>query len=232
MSTRRSFLGVALLSVLAIASAAAQTQAASDGPRYVVTYIDVMPTAAGEGAAIVRAMRDAARGEAGNLRGEAAQRIGMPDQFVLLEVWKDQPSLDAHSKSAQAGELREKLKPMLAAPADERVNTPLSVGPVSARLGTAAMIAVTHVDVLPTQLEKGATLVAQLAEDGRGDAGNILFEALTQASRANHFTVIDAWASWEAADAHRMSAKTRAFREGLAPAIGAPYDERLYRPLN
>ena len=65
-----------------------------DGPRYVVTYVEVMPTAKDEGAALVRQFRDAGRKEAGNLRLEAARRLGFPNQFVILEAWKERSGAD------------------------------------------------------------------------------------------------------------------------------------------
>jgi quinol monooxygenase YgiN len=94
------------------------------------------------------------------------------------------------------------------------------------------MLAVTHVDVIPSSRESATALVKQLAEDGRKDDGNRRFEALTQTTRQNHFTVIAAWRNHKALDAHDASAKTRAFRDQLAPGLGALYDERLYKALD
>lgn len=203
-----------------------------DGPRYVVTYVDVMPTAKDNGATIVRQFRDATRKENGNQRAEAARRIGVPNQFVILEAWKDQQSLDAHEKAAHTTQFRDKLKAIQGAPYDERVHYPLSVGPVPASFGGAAIIAVTHVDVIPPQRENGTALVKQLADDSRKNDGNLRFEALTQTNRQNHFSVIEAWRNRKVLDSHDMNAKTRAFREKLAPASGALYDERLYKVLD
>src|SRR5262245_7718030 len=64
--------------------AGAQTPAPSPvaGPIYVVTYVEVMPTAAATAAAVLRAYRDAARREDGNLRCEILERIGQPNQLV------------------------------------------------------------------------------------------------------------------------------------------------------
>ena len=72
----------------------------------------------------------------------------------------------------------------------------------------------------------------QLADDSRKDDGNLRFEALTQTNRQNHFTVIEIWRSRKTADAHSMNAKTRAFRDKLAPASGALYDQRFYKALD
>lgn len=230
-------LGAAIFAGIAMTTAQGQPAPPApppvpDGPRYAVTYVEVMPTAKDEGAALVRQFRDASRKEAGNLRVEGGRRIGMPNQFVILEVWKDQPSFDAHAQGAHTTQFHDKLKAIQNAPYDERVHYPLSVGPLPANLGGAAVIAVTHVDVIPPQRENGTALVKQLADDGRKDDGNLRFEALTQTNRQNHFTVIEAWRNRKAADAHSMNPKTRAFRENLAPASGALYDQRFYKVLD
>jgi len=52
-----------------------------------------------------------------------------------------------------------------------------------------------------------------------------------QTNRQNHFTVIELWRDSKAAEAHSMAPATRAFREKLAPASGALYDERFYKVL-
>ena len=141
----RALSGAALAACLAITQAQAQSQP-PDGPRYIATYVDVMPTAVSDGAALVRQFRDASRKEAGNLRLEAAQRIGQPYQFVILEAWQDQAAFDAHEKAAHTTTFRDKLKAIQGAPYDERVNHVLAVGPLPAALGGAAILTVTHVD--------------------------------------------------------------------------------------
>jgi quinol monooxygenase YgiN len=219
------------MACLAIGHAQAQSPP-PEGPRYTAIYVEVMPTAAGDGAALVRQFRDAGRKEAGNLRVEAAQRIGQPNQFVILEAWQDQAALDAHQKAPPTATLRDKLKPIQDAPADERVNYVLSVGPLPATLDGAAVVTVSHVDVVPPQKEMTSALLKQLAEDSRKDDGNLRFEATTQNGRPNHFTVITAWRDQKALDAHVANAKTRAFRDQLAPAAGALYDERFYKALD
>ena len=95
MKTSFQFLlGAAILASF-VAPAHAQAPAPApppvpDGPRYVVTYVDVVPPAKDNGAALIRQFRDATRKENGNLRAEAGRRIGLPNQFVILEAWKDQ----------------------------------------------------------------------------------------------------------------------------------------------
>jgi quinol monooxygenase YgiN len=254
-----------LRSVLALAACAAlaatvRAQAPApppppDGPRYVVTYIEVYPTEAAQAVKLVRQFRDAIRKEPGNLRAVALQRIGQANQFVLLEAWKDQAAADGHFKTAATVQFRDKIKSIQNAPIDERVHFPLSVGEafnsglvlerkvIGRRDGPfgpsftvtpvptwwkARIAVVVHVDVIPPQRENGTAIIKQLAEDSRKEKGNMHFEAVTQVNRQNHFTVIEVWHDRKAADAHSMAVHTRAFRDKLAPASGALYDERFY----
>jgi quinol monooxygenase YgiN len=175
---------------------AAQAQAPAppppppDGPRYIVTYLEVMMPTRANAMTMVRQFRDATRKEAGNLRAEALQRIGQLNQFVLLEAWKDQIAAEIHGKAAATGQFRDKIKAIQNAPIDERVHFPLSVGPLEAKGGGATIAVVTHVDVIPPQRENGTAITKQLADDSRKDDGNLRFEAVTQTNRQNHFTVI------------------------------------------
>lgn len=232
-SALRSGAALAVCIAMSMAvSAQAPPPSPPDGPRYVVTYVEVRPTAAMAAEKLVRQLRDAARKEAGNLRAEALQRIGQMHHLVLLAAWKDQAAADAHLKAPATIELRDKIAAIRNAPIDDRVHFPLSVGPLQAEAGGAAVVVVTHVDVIPPQRESGTAFTRQLAEDSRKGAGNLRFEAVTQVNRQNHFTLIEIWRDRKAADTHSMAEHTRAFRDTLAPASGALYDERFYRLVN
>src|SRR5262245_52674452 len=138
---------VALASWSCAMAAAAQAQAPAgpppvpDGPRYIVTYLEVMPTQTSAAARLVRQFRDATQREPGNLRAEALQRIGLSHQFVLLEAWKDQVSADGHGKAQTTTEFRDKIKAIQNAPLDERTHFPLSVASLPAKPGKSAVAA-------------------------------------------------------------------------------------------
>ncbi len=231
-SVLKSALALAAFVAAAAAASAQAPPPPPDGPRYVVTYVEVKPGAAVEAQKLVRELRDATRSEAGNLRAEALQRIGQLNQLVLIEAWKDQAAVDAHFKAAAAARFRDRIKAIQNAPVDDRVHFPLSVGALEIKATAAAVVAVTHVDVIPPQRENGTAFTRQLAEDSRKEAGNMRFEAVTQVNRQNHFTLIEVWRDRKAADTHSMAEHTRAFRDKLAPATGALYDERFYRFMN
>jgi len=223
-----NFCLMAVLMLGGIEMAAAQEAS----PVHVVTYVEVLPAAKSDGAALLRQYREATRKEDGNLRAVAARRIGEPNQFVLIEAWKDRAAFDAHAKAASATQLRDKLKAILAAPLDERVHNALSVGPIAgARANGGAVYVVTHIDVIPPKKDDGTALVRQHGDDGRKDDGNLRFEILVQANRPNHFTAVEVWKSRGAADAHSSIARVRTFRETLAPMSGALYDERFYKAM-
>ena len=198
---------------------------------YVAGYVEVMPTEARAAGALLRQYRDAARKQDGNLRSEVVQRLGQKNHFVVLETWKDKAAFDANAKAAHVTEFRDKLKAIQNTPYDERVHVALSAGPVDGGLGRHGVVVVTHVDVIPPRKDDGVAAVTQLGDDSRKESGNLRFEVVQQTNRANHFTVIEAWKSRKAFEAHSMAAHTRAFRDKLTPMSGALYDERLYRPL-
>lgn len=87
---------------------------------------------------------------------------------------------------------------------------------------------VTYIEVSPSSVEQAVGLLSAEVEAGRGDAGNMLFEALQRIDRPNHFVLLETWTSLEAQQSHRDSARTTAFRDALAPLLYSPYDERLH----
>ena len=100
-----------------------------------------------------------------------------------------------------AKKLNEKLATMLASPTDTRQHNGLSVAP--AKAGKDAILAVTHVDVIPPEKDNGANALEQLADGSRRHAGNLQFDVWRQTNRPNHFTVVESWANRGAFDVHR-----------------------------
>jgi len=223
---------------LAIASSAAAPAARADDANtaYVVTYFETAPADSGKARSLLRQFAQASRKESGNLRIEVLQRIGQPDQFVILEAWLDKDAHAAHTAGRNTAQFREKLKLLLRGPYDERPHAGLAVGSVKAvptgEARAAAVYAVTHVDIVPKEKDTGVAMVKQLAEDGRKDAGNVRFDALTQSSRPNHMTVVEIWTDRKSADGHGVAAHKKQFREKLMPLSGSLYDERFYKVFN
>ncbi|PYM12954.1 MAG: hypothetical protein DMD81_22545 [Candidatus Rokuibacteriota bacterium] len=224
---------LAMLVTGAVGDAAAQAPAPPPivGNVYTVTYVEVMPTSTAEALAHLKRYVQAARKEDGNVRCEIVQRIDEPNQLVVLAVWKDQPAFEAHGKGASWSDMREKVTAIRNAPIDQRVHGALSVGPVDWKPAPGAVVVVTHVDVIPPRKDDGVAAVKQLAEESRKGDGNVMFEVVQQNNRPNHFTVVEMWKTAKAVTAHSMAPATREFRDKLAPATGALYDERKYRPV-
>jgi quinol monooxygenase YgiN len=199
---------------------------------YVATYIEVMPNAAGSAEPELKHYRDASRRDDGNLRFDALVEVARPNRFLIIEAWRDKAALDAHDQSAGTIQFQEKLKAVEDAPFDERVNHVLYRGRGADANHTGAIYVVTHIDVIPPGLEISLAALKAMSADTPNDPGNVGYEVLQQANRANHFTVVEEWTDRKTADAHAMAQHTRAFREKLIPIRGALYDERFYTPLN
>jgi quinol monooxygenase YgiN len=224
------FLGMTM--ALAATGSSAQTPPpAIEGPVYIATYVEVLPSAVKDGGALLKQYRDAGRKDPGNQRMEVAQEAGRPTRFAVLATWADQKAFEAHGRAAHTSQFRDKLKAVHAAPYDERVHNGMAVGPLGA-LRAGSLVVVTHVDVPPPFKDTTVPLLQSLAEASRKEAGNQRFEVQQQANRPNHFTVVELWADQKAYDAHVMAAHTRQFRDKLGPMSGALYDERLYRAVD
>jgi quinol monooxygenase YgiN len=86
----------------------------------------------------------------------------------------------------------------------------------------------THVDVTPPKRPQTEDLLKQLVAASRSDPGVESFDAFRQAGQANHFTLFEVWSGARSFDAHGRAPATIAFRRGIAPLLGALYDERVY----
>lgn len=252
---------IATSGMLLAAPATAQVKLANgtllpEKPFFIVTYIEAGPAEAQKAAALIRKHGAASKQHAGNLRFEALQENGRKNHFVMLEVWQDQAARAAHAKSADTIAFRKALQPLLHSPYDERPHAPLAAaGGGQGERGSVYVV--THVDIIPTeqfppckrQVNEsgpcGIGLVEKLAADSRKHPGNIRFDALTQANRPNHMTVVEVWRSAKDQEAHAMNPDTRNFRDALAgvapasgvaadplfvinPLSGSLYDEQLY----
>ena len=227
----RSLLGFLVLSPGIVAAPAVAADTA-----YVVTYFETGASHTGKARSLLQQLARASRREAGSVRFEVLQRIAHPDQFVILEAWKNKDAHAAHAGAEHTRTFREKLQALLRGPYDERPHIALAVASTPAmstgEAKKAAIYAVTHVDIVPKEKDTGVGLVKQLSEDGRKDGGNVRFEALTQASRPNHMTVVEIWSGKQPLEAHAVAAHKKAFREKLMPLSGSLYDERFYRAVD
>jgi autoinducer 2-degrading protein len=193
---------------------------------YIVSYVEAVPASQGQVAAMLQQRAAASRKE-GAVRVEVLQRTTQSNEFLVLEIWKDQGALDTHATAAR--QFREQMAPLLLAPVDERLCVATTVAPL--RDGRGMVYVVTHVDVPPASRDATVASIQALAERSRSDPGNVRFDAVHQKDRTNHFTVIDVWSDQKSGENHQAAPHTRTFRTKLAPMLGALYDQRWYKPL-
>ncbi|HEY5623890.1 MAG TPA: antibiotic biosynthesis monooxygenase, partial [Gammaproteobacteria bacterium] len=196
---------------------------------YVVTYIEVDPSATTEAIDLLRQHAAVSRNDDGNLLYQPLQRIGRPNHLALIETWENADAQAAHAASGHIRRLRADLAPLLYSPYDERLHTNLHVA--DGTISAGSIFGLTHVDFAPTYLEEGLGHVAELVMSSRQHDGVVRFDVLTQANRRNHMTVVESWESAGAQEAHTVREDTIAFRNAAGPLMGALYDERLYRTL-
>jgi quinol monooxygenase YgiN len=206
------------------------TTHAQDAAVYIVSYIDVAPTARAATSAL-RQLATASRKDDGNVRFEILQRTAPANQFAIVAIWKDQKAYEAHTAAAHTKEFREKIKPQLISAIDDRVHTGMEIANTAASTGRGAIYVVTHVDVPPPRKDECVAALKALVADSRKEAGAVRFEVFQQGNRPNHFSVVEIWKGQRAYDSHITAAHTKKFRDQLTPMTGALYDERLYRAL-
>lgn len=237
---RSSFSLVLLAAVLALGLRAASAQGGAEAAAdvagdavYVITYFDALPSAAAQARELLATGAAEGRRTDGNLQFEALQEAGRPYRFAVLEKWRDAEAQAAHSHSVSAERIRSRLTPLLYSPPDERNHGALLVAPprnAEPDDATAGIYVLTHVDIVPPRLQQSVEYLRVLAEASRGEAGNLGFDVLVT-DRRNHMTIVEAWRSAGAQEAHLAAPPVASFRSNIAPLLGALYDDRLYRPL-
>ena len=225
---RRLLVGTGVLLALSLAGSPLALEAQGDSTLYIVSYLEATSASQGQVAMMLKELAAASRKE-GAVRYEALQRTPESNQFLLLEIWKDQRALDAHTAAAHTKRFRDQIAPLLIAPIDERLCVATMVAPLRESRGTVYIV--THIDVPGTSRDAALTLMKPFIDQTRSERGNVRFDLTHQKDRTNHFTAIEAWADQKSADAHELAQHTRTFRRGITPLLGALYDQRWYKPL-
>src|SRR5262249_34502187 len=145
---------------------------------------------------------------------------------------KHQSAFEERENAEPTRQFRAKLKAIHSSPYDQRVHHGFALGTPTETTNRDSLCVVTHVDVPPPRREETEVLLKRLAEESRNDEGNIRYDVFQQmAPRTNHFTVFAAWKNTDAFESHESKPHRLEVREALWPLLGAPYDERLYKPL-
>jgi quinol monooxygenase YgiN len=210
------------------ADVAIHAQAPADGTVYAVAYVDVMPSGRSTAVTALKAYRDASSKESGLVRIDLFDQVGRPGHFAVVESWRDQSALDAHARSPSTKQLQQAIETIRVSGYDQRPYKALSVAAPRASAGSAVHI-VSHVDFAGAgALAAAPGMLQRQAEASRREQGNVRFDVLQHAMRANHFTVVESWASQAALDAHAAAVHSRQYRDALQPVTGSPLDERVY----
>lgn len=225
----------ALVAALFVGPAGAQPASpvpVIQGPTYVMTYVEVVPTATARAIAALKEYRDASRKESGAQSIDVYQEKGQSHRFVVSEVWKDRQTEDGHHKAAAMSDLVQKLKPIELGPLDIRIHQAHSVTPPRAPNANDVII-ISHVDVFGGNVAKLIGLLNVLGEQSRKDNGVVRYEILDEVpAHPNHFRMLEEWTTPAAWEAHDLAQHTQAYREALMPMLGTPYDQRLYTLIN
>jgi quinol monooxygenase YgiN len=203
-------------------------QAPADSTFYSVVYVDIAPASRTAAIAAFKQYREASRQDSGFVRVEFFEQVGRPAHFSIVETWSDSKAFDAHAASAHAKDYRSKIDSMRLSDYDQRPYKTLSLSPARNAAGDHGSFVITHVDI-GGQGTNAADLLKRLAETSRKEQGNLRFDVMQHAMRANHFTVIEEWQGAKAADTHAAAAHTKEYRNSLAPISGSPLDERFYK---
>jgi quinol monooxygenase YgiN len=142
---RRFFALGATTSSLAICLTSAMAQAGG-GAVYAMTYLDVSTDWVLQGAGLIKQYRDMSRREADNLEFTVLQETTRPNRFAIVEGWRDQKSMDAHARGADAKRFGFILEAIRNSPPDQHILEGFAIAPVkSAPAGAVYMIQ--HVDI-------------------------------------------------------------------------------------
>jgi quinol monooxygenase YgiN len=106
-----------------------------------------------------------------------------------------------------------------------------SPSPDPTTLDLAEIYDISHVDLVPVGnlLADGQAVLAQYQSSVQQDPGLVSFQLLDQTGfLTNHYEMVDVWQNLTSYEAHADTPSTVAFRFGIQPDIGSPFDDRLY----
>jgi quinol monooxygenase YgiN len=203
-------------------------QAPPDSTAYSVAYVDILPASRTAAITAIKQYRDASRKDDGFQRIEFFEQAGRPAHVCIIETWANSRDLDSHAASANAKDFRNKIDSIRLGDYDQRPYKTLSLGTAQNDRSSRGIFVITHVDI-GGQGTNVTDLLRKLAEASRKEAGNLRFDVLQHAMRANHFTVIEEWQTAKTIETHAAAAHTKEYRNSLGPILGSPLDERIYK---
>jgi autoinducer 2-degrading protein len=216
------------LLLLLISTVLLGAQTPPDSTAYSVAYVDIAPESRTAAVTAIKQYRDASRKDYGFQRIEFFEQAGRTAHFCIIETWASSRDLDTHAASSNAKDFRTKIDSMRLSDYDQRPYKTLSLGKAHNDGNSRSTFVITHVDI-GGQGTNAADLLRDLADASRKEEGNLRFDVLQHAMRANHFTIIEEWQTTKAIEKHASASHTKEYRNKLAPIAGSPLDERLYK---
>ncbi|PYS32921.1 MAG: hypothetical protein DMG14_33150 [Acidobacteria bacterium] len=207
---------------------ASQVPAPTDMSSFAITYVDVMPASKAAAVTAFKQYREMSRKDEGFVRLDLFEQVGRPGHLVIIETWANPKAFDTHAAATHTKQWRSKVDAIRLSDYDQRPYKPFTLGSGAAPATDRAIYVVAHVDI-GGQGTNAPDLLKRLAEASRKEDGNLRFDVLQHAMRANHFTILEAWQSQKALDAHAAAPHTRQHRDALSPITGSPVDERIYK---
>jgi autoinducer 2-degrading protein len=203
-------------------------QAPPDSTAYSVAYVDILPASRTAAITAIKQYRDASRKDDGFKRIEFFEQAGRPAHFCIIETWANSRDLDTHDASSNAKDFRNEIDSMRLSDYDQRPYKTLSLATAHNDSSSRSIFVITHVDI-GGQGTNVTDFLRKLAEASRKEEGNLRFDVLQHAMRANHFTVIEEWQAAKTIETHAAATHTKEYRNSLGPILGSPLDERLYK---
>jgi len=87
---------------------------------YVITHVDVTGQFKDDAIVMMKKLSADSRREPGAARFDLWQQANRLNHFTVVEIWKDQPALDAHNGAASTREFRDQIGRMMGALYDDR----------------------------------------------------------------------------------------------------------------
>jgi quinol monooxygenase YgiN len=105
------------------------------------------------------------------------------------------------------------------------------LAPSVAAAENATFYTVTYIEVGPVLAKVGAGALRTYRDAGRKDQGAVSLDVLQRIDRPNQFTVLGAWASQMAYEAHANGEHSKKLQEKLASMLASPPDTRQHNAL-
>src|SRR6266545_3953757 len=91
---------------------------------------------------------------------------------------------------------------------------------------------VTYVEVMPTAIAEGDSLLRRYRAATRAEDGNLRCEVIQRIGQPHQFTALEVWRDQKAFEAHGKGASSTDVRGKVAAIRNAPTDERVHTGLS